>query len=257
MNKTIWILLLIPFLAGATEPFWSATGHRVVGSVAEMHLSPKARKMIDKLLWGQSLAEAATFADDIKSEPAFRKFSPWHYVNLLPQGTYEEVADNADGDIVKGIDYCVSVLKDKSTSLADQAFYLKLLIHFIGDLHQPLHVGRAEDRGGNKIQLQWFDRGTNLHRLWDSNLIDDYGMSYMELSQNLPKWSKAKIREVQRGAVLDWVYEVRNVVNRIYDGVQSGDKLSYRYSSDWWPTVEDQLLRGGLRLAAVLNEIYD
>lgn len=247
----------MPILAGATEPFWSATGHRVVGRVAEVHLSKKAKKMVEKLLGGQSLAEAATFADDIKSEPAFRKFSPWHYVNLSPEGSYEEAKDNAEGDIVKGIAYCVSVLKDKSTSEADQAFYLKLLIHFVGDLHQPLHVGRADDRGGNKIQLQWFDRGTNLHRLWDSNLIDDYGMSYMELSENLPKWSNAKIREVQQGEVLDWVYEVRDVVNRIYDGVQTGDKLSYRYSYDWWPTVEEQLLRGGLRLARVLNTIYD
>jgi hypothetical protein len=257
MKKILFFLFLMPYLVGATEPFWSATGHRVVGRVAEVHLSNKAKKIVNNLLGGQSLAEAATFADDIKSEPAFRKFSPWHYVNLSPQGTYEEVKDNAEGDIVQGIAYCISVLKDKSTSQADQTFYLKLLIHFIGDLHQPLHVGRADDRGGNKIQLQWFDRGTNLHRLWDSNLIDDYGMSYMELSDNLPKLSKAKIREIQQGGVLDWVYEVRGVVNRIYDGVQSGDKLSYRYSYDWWPTVEDQLLRGGLRLAAVLNEIYD
>ncbi|MFM1877509.1 MAG: hypothetical protein RLZZ241_375 [Bacteroidota bacterium] len=247
---------MMPLFLVSAKPFWSATGHRVVGQVADKNLNVRARKEVNRLLKGQSLAEAATFGDDIKSEPAFRKFSPWHYVNLTPDGTYEEVKDNKEGDIVQGIAYCIQVLKDNAASEADQAFYLKLLIHFIGDLHQPLHVGRAEDRGGNQIQLQWFDRGTNLHRLWDSNLIDDYGMSYMELAENLPKWSKAKINDVQGGEVLDWVYEVRTVVNRIYDGVNTGDKLSYRYSYDWWPTVEDQLLRGGLRLAAVLNAIY-
>lgn len=257
MKKLLLLLLLLPVLGSATEPFWSATGHRVVGQVAENHLSKKAKKAIARLLQGQSIAEASTFADDIKSESAYRKFSPWHYVNLPVDGKYEDLPENKEGDIVFGIKYCIGVLEDKTASEEDQRFYLKLLIHFIGDLHQPLHVGRADDRGGNQIQLQWFDRGTNLHRLWDSNLIDDYGMSYMELATNLPAWSKSKVREVQQGEVLDWVYEVRSIVNRIYEGVNPGDKLSYRYSYDWWPTVEDQLLRGGLRLAAVLNAIYN
>jgi hypothetical protein len=256
MKKLFLILFLLPFVGKATEPFWSATGHRVVGQVAEIHLNKKARKAIAKILQGQTIAEASTYADDIKSESTYRKFSPWHYVNLTPDGKYEDLPENKDGDIVLGINHCITVLKDKTSSLEDQRFYLKLLIHFIGDLHQPLHVGRAEDRGGNQIQLQWFDRGTNLHRLWDSNLIDDYGMSYLELASNLPVWSKSKVREVQQGEILDWVYEVRNVVNKIYEGVNIGDKLSYRYSYDWWPTVEDQLLRGGLRLASVLNTIY-
>ncbi len=69
----------------------------------------------------------------------------------------------------------------------------------IGDLHQPMHIGRLEDKGGNDIQLQWFGRGTNLHRLWDSNMIDDYGMSYTELSDKLPKLSKEEVKDLQKG----------------------------------------------------------
>ena len=130
------------------------------------------------------------------------------------------------------------------------------LIHLVGDLHQPLHIGRAEDRGGNDIQVQWFGRGSNLHRVWDSNLIDDYGMSYTELANSLPRWSRAKIRQMQQGSIYEWVAEIHQVTNRVYDSAEVGEKLGYRYRYDWWDTVEEQLLTGGVRLAAVLNEIY-
>ncbi|MGB5358149.1 MAG: S1/P1 nuclease, partial [Eudoraea sp.] len=130
------------------------------------------------------------------------------------------------------------------------------LIHLIGDLHQPMHVGRLEDKGGNDIQLQWFGRGTNLHRLWDSNMIDDYGMSYSELTQKLPRLSKSQLSMLQKGDVLDWVEESQQLANELYESVEIGEKLGYAYNYKYWKIVENQLLKGGVRLAKVLNSIY-
>jgi len=131
-----------------------------------------------------------------------------------------------------------------------------MLVHLIGDLHQPMHVGRLEDKGGNDIQLQWFGRGTNLHKLWDANMIDDYGMGYTELADNLPRLSKEEIRAVQKGDVHDWVEESHDLANVLYASVETGEKLGYAYGYKYWNLVEQQLQRGGLRLAKVLNELF-
>ena len=126
----------------------------------------------------------------------------------------------------------------------------------MGDLHQPMHVGKAEDKGGNDIQLQWFGQGTNLHRVWDSNMIDDYGMSFSELAYSLPELTKQEEKEIQAGTLLEWVEETHQLGNKVYDSVTVGEKLGYRYSYDHWSTVEEQLQKGGLRLAKVLNDIF-
>ena len=192
-------LLLIAFLSTqflyAEGPIWGQTGHRVTGEIAQRYLTRKARKAIDKLLDGESLAEVSNYADDIKSDSRFREYGPWHYVNFPGDKTYREIEPSPAGDIVTGIQRCIEVLENDSSSEADKVFYLKLLIHFVGDLHQPMHIGRAEDRGGNDIQIRWFDQGSNLHRLWDSDMIDHYGMSYTELANKLPEPGK---KELQR-----------------------------------------------------------
>lgn len=252
----IVFMLSLSLWAHAGTPPWSKTGHRVIGEVAQKHLTRKARKAISDLLDGETLAEVSNYGDEIKSDRAYSKFSPWHYVNFPADKAYTDVTPSPQGDVVRGIEKCIAILKDPQSPRKEVVFYLKMLIHLIGDLHQPMHVGRAEDRGGNDIQLQWFGRGSNLHRVWDSNLIDDYGMSYTELARTLPRWSREKIQQIQQGSVYEWVEEIQEVTNRVYASVEVGEKLSYRYRYDWWDTVEAQLLTGGVRLAAVLNEIY-
>lgn len=143
-------------------PVWSKTGHRVIGAVAEKHLNRKARKAIDNILEGKTLAEVSNFADDIKAERTYSSFSPWHYVNFPSDERYIDSEPSPDGDVVMGIEKCVSILKDPGTSEEDVVFYLKMLVHLVGDLHQPMHVGKLADKGGNDIQLQWFGRGSNL-----------------------------------------------------------------------------------------------
>ncbi|MEO2064565.1 MAG: S1/P1 nuclease [Christiangramia sp.] len=258
MKRILAILLLsLSLNIHAADADWGKTGHRATAEIAEEHLSKKAQKAISKILDGRSLAFVANYADDIKSDPAYRQYSPWHYVNIEPDEE-QYVAENAseNGDLVQAIRKCVSVLEDEKAPLKEKQFYLKMLVHFMGDLHQPFHVGHASDKGGNDVQVRWFSEGSNIHRVWDSDMIDFYQMSYTELAHNTDDLDKNEVKTIQQGNLLDWVYESREIAEDLYSGVNSGDKLGYKYMYEHMPTVLHQLQKGGLRLAKVLNDIY-
>ncbi len=256
MKRLFIICLLCSSLAYSNTEFWGKTGHRVVGEVAQKYLTGKAKRKIKKLLEGQTLAEVANYADNIKSDRSYDTFMTWHYVNYGPDQEYQDITPNPDGDVVMGILRCKAILEDDNRSKADHQFYLKMLIHLVGDLHQPMHAGRAGDRGGNDIQIQWFGNGSNLHRLWDTNMINHYGMSYTELAHKIDKLNRKERITMQQGDVYSWVKESHDIANELYDSVEVGEKLGYAYTYQYWDTVEDQLLKGGVRLAAVLNAIF-
>lgn len=236
---------------------WGPTGHRTTGEIAEMYLTKRAKRKINKLLKGESLAFVSTYADEIKSDREYDQFYTWHYVSF-PLGTrYEDSDKNPKGDIITGINHCIFVLKDICAKDADKRFYLKMLVHLLGDLHQPLHIGRKEDKGGNTIQVQWFGNGTNLHHVWDEDMINKWDMSYVELANNAQELSKSEIESIQKGTVLDWLYDTRKYTAKVYNSVEPGQNLRYKYSYDYFPLVRKQLQKGGLRLAKILNEIFD
>ena len=258
--KYFWITLVclaINLNSFAGDNDWGKTGHRATGAIAEKHLTKKARKAIEKILNGQSLAFVANYADDIKSDPDYRKYGSWHYVNIDPDKSEYNIEEAYEGgDLVQAIRKCKAVLMDKNAPQEEKHFYLKMLVHFMGDLHQPLHTGRSADKGGNDIQLRWFNDGSNLHRVWDSEMINFYDMSYSELAMNTKDLSKSQIKSIQNGKLLDWMYESREMANKVYASVEKGEKLGYSYMYKWMPEVLEQLQKGGLRLAKVLNEIY-
>ncbi|MGB5370787.1 MAG: S1/P1 nuclease [Flavobacteriaceae bacterium] len=257
MKKWIVMLLISAQISyGNDLPVWSKTGHRAIGEVAEMHLTRKAKRAIGALLDEQDLATVSNYADEIKSDPRYKAYGPWHYVNIPADKKYADVVAGQEGNLILAIERCMAILKDKNSAREDQVFSLKMLVHLIGDLHQPLHAGRFEDKGGNDIQVQWFGKGSNLHRVWDSNMIDDYGMSYTELAHTLPSLEKRERIAFQSGTVYDWVDEAQAIANRIYGSVTVGEKLGYDYSYRWWGTVSSQLQKGGLRLAKVLNGVF-
>lgn len=251
----LFIFFMLPGITNANE-FWGSTGHRATGEIAEKHLKRSVKRKIEKLLKGQSLAFVSTYADQIKSDRSYDKYYTWHYVNMPFDKTYEESEKNSRGDIITGINKCIEVLKNETSSDEDKAFFLKMLVHFLGDLHQPMHIGRAEDKGGNDIQVRWFNEGTNLHRVWDENMIEKWGMSYLELAENTDDLSKEQIKAIQKGSVLDWMRDTRKLTKPVYESVEAGEKLRYRYSYDHFPTVRKQLQKGGLRLAKLLNDIF-
>jgi hypothetical protein len=255
-------ILFIPLLFLATlqstyAEVWGSTGHRVIGAVAQKHLTPKAAEQVNALLGGMSLAFVSTYADEIRSEDRYDHLAPWHYVNMNQSTRYSEADKNPKGDIVTAIQTCVEILKNPTSSQEDKAFHLKLLVHFIGDIHQPFHAGRKEDRGGNSIDLFWFGKRTNLHRLWDTDLIEHYNMSYSELAAHLSKRTSEQKSDIMAAPLLDWVNQSQDLANILYEKTPQGARIGYVYHYQNFETVREQLLDAGLRLAATLNAIFD
>jgi hypothetical protein len=235
---------------------WGKTGHRVVSKLAQQYLTTKAQKEIDILLDGASLVSISTYGDEIKSNPKYKALRPWHYINLPLDESYANAKKNPKGDVVMAIKKCIAKVKDQNEPKNERAFYFKLLVHFIGDLHQPMHVGRKEDRGGNSIRLQWFGKTSNLHRLWDSHLIDSHGMNATQLLGDLEELSPKLIKEIQNQSLEQWVNESQALAKIIYENTTSNSKLGEEYQSRYMPLLKIQLQRGGLRLAGQLNEIF-
>ncbi|QVY65555.1 S1/P1 nuclease [Polaribacter sp. Q13] len=259
MHIKLFLMISLFFFSKPTTVetvFWGPTGHRTTAKIAEKHLTNKTKRKIDKLLKGQSLAFVSTYGDQIKSDKKYNKFYSWHYVNMDLDEKYADAEKNPKGDLVTGIHKCVQVLKDKNSSEEDKVFYLKILVHLVGDLHQPLHIGQREDKGGNGIQVQWFGTGTNLHTVWDSKMIEEWNMSYGELADNAKDLSKSEIKAIENGTVVEWVDEVHEITKDVYSSAKVGENLKYRYSYDYLGTVRTQLQKGGIRLAKILNEIF-
>jgi hypothetical protein len=248
-------LILTSSLLTASDYDWGKTGHRATAHIADQHLSNCAKKNIEKLLDGASLAEISTYADEIKSDETYRPYGPWHYVNVPFDKKYEEHPKSERGDLMQGIDHCIAVLKNPNSSKADKVFNLKLLVHFIGDLHQPMHTGIGADKGGNDFQVQWFGQGTNLHRVWDTSMIENYDMSYTELAAAMPTLNKRQQKAIQEGTHYDWMEDSRQLVKDVYANIKKGEQLGYSYMYEYFGTLKGQLQKGGLRLAALLNDI--
>jgi len=255
MQVLVIIFLFCTVSINASED-WGKTGHRTTGEIAQKYLTKKTKQAINKLLDGHSIAFVSNYGDEVKSDSNYREFSPWHYVNFPFESTYEEHPKSDKGDIIVGINTCIEVLKNEKSSREDKVFYLKMLIHFMGDLHQPLHNGLAEDKGGNDFQVRWFNEGTNLHAVWDTKMIETYNMSYTELAESMDSLSKQQLQELQKGTVIDWMYESKSLCKEVYKSAEVGEKLRYRYSYDYMDTVRFQLQKSGIRLAVILNDIF-
>lgn len=252
MKKVVVTLFLIGTFI--TTFAWGPTGHRVTGHIAERYLNKKAKRELDRILKGQSLAMASTWMDEIRSDSTYDFTSDWHWVTIPDGQTYEQAEKNKNGDLIMTIERLISELKSRKLSPQQEVQHLKMLIHLIGDIHQPLHVGRGNDRGGNNVKVMWFRVDSNLHRIWDSDMIDDSKLSYTELAQSLQEPTGTELQAWKKSSVREWAAESVRLRDDVYDF--QGDKFGYRYSYENFPIVRTRLLQAGVRLGTVLNEIY-
>lgn len=250
-------LLLIPFSNNIDEEMrWGQIGHRATGHIADQLLSESASEAVLRVLEGNSLSEVSTWMDEVRSDNNFRYMSPWHYCTIPEGKTYEEAGTPENGDIIWAIDKMVSELKTGELDAEQEAINLKVLVHLVGDLHQPLHVGNGTDRGGNDARVQWFGGNSNLHRVWDSGMIDGKQLSFTELADFIDdSLTDELIEEWQSTTVLDWAYESQELLDQVYDYPEDG-QLGYEYSFLNYETVELRLLQAGVRLSGIINEIY-
>lgn len=251
-------LLLFCLLFRPQSAFsWGQKGHDVVCAVAEQHLSNKARKHIDRILDGKSIVYWANWMDNASHQSEYAYTKTWHYKNVEAGESFEDATVNENGDVLVAVQEQIEKLRSGSLSKEEQALSLKMLVHLMGDLHCPLHIGHKSDLGGNKWQVQYFGKGSNLHSVWDSALVESaHKWTYSEWVEQIDRAGRKQRESVVAGTPADWARETYNLCEAVYEGAPVGSKLSYDYVSEWAPTVEDQFLKGGLRLAKVLNDIF-
>ena len=250
MKKT---LLLFSIFIVLQSYGWGPTGHRVVGQVAEAHLTKKARKNVKRVLEGESLAMCSNWMDFIKSDPSYDTLKSWHYVTIPAWEKYHHEGE-LKGDVIQAIDRFVYELETGKYSV-DEEFALKCLVHLVGDIHQPLHVGKGGDRGGNDVKVKWFGTSSNLHRVWDSDIIDSQKLSYMEYYCWINTAKKDQVAQWQSDPMEVWVKESISYRESVYAIPEDGN-LGYRYTYDHIDEVNLRLLQAGIRLAGLLNRIY-
>jgi hypothetical protein len=253
------LLLASPFYLLA----WGPTGHRVIAEIARLRLNDTAFKAVKGILGNESMALAGTWADDFaRYDPDYRHTSTWHYINPTPGLNYEQFLYEFKRDTTVNaftmLNNVAAQLKTGAGTPEEKKFYLRMLIHLVGDAHQPMHVSREEDLGGNLIKVQWFDTPTNIHAVWDKSLIDQQQLSYTEYVAAINHPSAEQQIQWQGQSVADWFYESYKLSEKIYDGItQAGQRLDWRYNYEHIATVNEQLLKAGIRLAHLLNGIFE
>lgn len=249
-------IFIIPFLLTFNFGYsWGQTGHRVVGKIAEQHLTKKARKNLQSVLGNETLAEVSNYMDFIKSDPTYRHMNPWHYCTIPDGLTYEEAGTPEEGDVIQTLNRIIKELKSKQFTDEDELFALKMLVHLVGDIHQPLHVGNGEDKGGNDVKVEYFWENRNLHSVWDSGIIDSQSYSYTEYCDWIDHPTELQVSNWQQATIGEWAMESMSYRSQVYN-LPENSKINYRYNFDNIALVNQRLLQAGIRLAGILNEIY-
>jgi hypothetical protein len=273
MKTLLFVGLFISLQALA----WGPTGHRAVGEIAQKYLTPAASAKVSAILKGNSLARVANWPDEIRSEPKTYSYTyNWHY------STWADEAQDADenpanGLLMTSIREQLKVLKDETATDDKKVFAMKFLVHLVGDLHQPLHVGSGSDQGANACKVFFQGKQTNLHSVWDEGMINFTNLSFTEWANFLMQGhTQADVSAMMTGDVLDWARESKELRGKIYpDNIvptpapmssrtycrtdsqvleSEMPKLSYEYSYKFVPLVEQRLFQAGVRLAMLLNQ---
>lgn len=246
-------------LAVAVSAFaWGQKGHDVTAYIAEQHLTPAAKAAITEILDGRSMVYWANWLDNASHTPEYAYSKTWHYKNIDEGVRYEEAPANPSGDIVTAIKAQRELLSDPAASKDQKQLAMKIIVHLLGDLHQPLHMGHTSDLGGNRIKVRYFYRDANLHSVWDSSLPESaHKWSYSEWQQQIDRAGTDEQAALVAGSVDDWAKETMTIAGAVYRGFKPGAELSYDAVAQAAPVIESQFLKGGLRLAHLLNSIFD
>jgi hypothetical protein len=262
MRKNISPSLYVLLVVSIALISWGVTGHRTIGKIAENHLTPQAKAAIRELLDTETLARASTWPDEVRSQPDYRHTASWHFINLPLGLTYADFQAKVQGmtqeNVYSALQKEEQILGSAISSRQEKIEALKYIVHFVGDLHQPMHVSREEDKGGNTIQLNYEGHGTNLHSLWDSKLIEHEGLTYEQMAMKYDQASPAQIKQWQSDPLLQWIWESYQASSQLYAEVDAMHDRSIddSYYQAHIGIVRDRIEKAGIRLAGVLNTIF-
>lgn len=249
--------LLLPFFLFHFSTFtygWGEVGHNIVVEIAQGLVTKNIQDSVQKYLGKMSWKSASTWMDEMRSKTRYDYMKPWHYVNIDLGKQYDTTI--AEGNnVVNQLTVAILNLKNRSKFTTEETSYnLKILFHLIGDIHQPLHVGFGKDKGGNTIEVTFFDRPTNLHRVWDSDIIEYENYKVSDIQKLLSQMSEEDKRKIVNASVTDWLNQSRKLLKSVY--AFKNNKIQSEYVERNKLVVESQLLNAGLRLATVLDDIF-
>ncbi len=258
-------LIMSIFLPVSYTYGYGSIGHEIVGEIASAHLCAGAVGEVERLLDGESLGRASRWPDWIRKDPKWRRSGPWHYINVPDDGHIAAVTGQANGDVIWAIRKFRDELADRRLGQARRAEALRFLAHFVADVHQPLHVGRNEDRGGNRIVVSVDGRKSNLHKLWDAQWLlklDRSSNGYDAAGQidSIDALSASQIDILLSAGVPDWARESQVLRPRVYGFRSVGPDrpviISTHYAAQALEVSRQRLAAAGIRLAGTLNDIF-
>ena len=268
-RPTAWLAasaVVLNLVCAGPAQAWGPQGHRVIARVASERLTAEARAAIRELLHpDDTLPDIADWADH-EGHEVFPRSAPWHYTNIaIGEAHYTDGRDSHRADnVVHQIAHYREILADRSTPKTDRQTALLFLVHFVADVHQPLHVGDNRDRGGNLTQVRFEGDGTNLHQLWDSGLIRRIGGNDGVWAGRIERAITPKTAQLwSRGTPEDWADESLQAAKLAYQdlagaprSVASGITLGDGYVKQVEPIVIEQMARASVRLADELNAVF-
>jgi len=264
--------LSVVLLSGACFA-WGRDGHRIIGAIAEKLLTEKTKAALKDLLGDQTLADAGNWADEIRSDKSYDWAKPLHYINVPRDAkAVDEQRDcNKCECVTCAIRKYADVLRSANASKEEHVEALKFLVHFVGDVHQPLHASYADDKGGNSVKVTWMGKPTNLHAVWDYSLIEQQeasggsgggggsGGDWIKMAARLRDSIDPRVKQPKEALMNPdaWANESLTITRRLYLELPKDGTLDKSYFDRNIGTVEDRLQTAGVRLAMLLNSIFD
>ena len=253
-----WLLLCLaaPGMAQA----WGPEGHRAAAKITSEGLCAAAREEIVRILDGTTLAEAALWPDRIRDEARWRHTRDWHYINIDDEASFDDLREGepGHGQLLRAIRSNLALLGEAELPLERRREALSFVVHLVVDLHQPLHVGRAEDRGGNTIDVHFGKRTVNLHQLWDGVLLRSSGLGWRDYRRSLAPLVALGADDWAGGGLEDWAEESRRLRPWVYDfdARRRVAQISKRYAETGRQLSALRLAQAGVRTAWLLNRLW-
>jgi hypothetical protein len=253
---TLHALLFTLYAVPATG--WGAGGHRTIGEMSESLLTKRAKQKVWSIFGNSSIAMMSIWGDFVRSDSAYNYTYSWHYTNVdggLTREAFDTliVKQNSGQNV-----YQVMALTAHLKQNPNDTNMLKMLVHVVQDMHCPMHLGRAEDSGGNRIPITWFERTINLHSLWDDVFVDFQKLSYTEYANHLQRVYPLRklVFDGNNTAILDWAWETYQTTEIVYASKDYTAK-PYIYNFKYVSLLERRLVTTAEHLAAILNYIYN
>jgi S1/P1 Nuclease len=265
MKKCLYLNLL--FIATFIHGSPQSAIHTTVAIIAENNLSPRAKTAVAQILNGRTLADVCNYPDEIQNDPEYSYTKRWHYINIPKNLDYNEfknyVLQDATPNIYSNLLIDINYLKNPATIKIDasrlrdgEEHMLTWIVHLVCDAHQPMHVGRAGDDGGDNVKVYFNGRTTNLYKVWESGLIERQGLSAEQMTTAYDKADALQIKAWQSDAPLQWLWESYQINNKLYNEAEKNNKLEDTYYHENIPVIEQRTEMAGIRLAGLLNEIF-